>query len=153
MPRSPVYGLQRGQTPASAGNVSLARRLVERGVRFVELIDVGSSDNWDAHGDMMTHEPLAKNVDQPIAGLLQGSETTRHARRHAGRLDDRIRPHAVQQHGRRQGPRASSTGPSAPGSPARGVKPGIVHGATDEIGIRAVENRSTSTTSTPRSCT
>ena len=45
-------------------------RLVERGVRFVELIDTGSSNNWDAHGDMMSHVGLAKNVDQPIGALL-----------------------------------------------------------------------------------
>jgi uncharacterized protein (DUF1501 family) len=40
-------------------------------VRFIELIDVGSHDNWDAHADMSTHGPLAKNVDQPIAALLK----------------------------------------------------------------------------------
>ncbi|HEY1052480.1 MAG TPA: DUF1501 domain-containing protein, partial [Prosthecobacter sp.] len=51
-----------------------ARRLAERGVRFIELIDTGASGNWDAHGDMATHGPLAKNVDQPIAGLLADLE-------------------------------------------------------------------------------
>jgi hypothetical protein len=66
-----LYGLQRGSTNGFAWQCLTARRLVERGVRFVELIDVGSSNNWDAHGDMMTHEPLAKNVDQAIAGLIQ----------------------------------------------------------------------------------
>ena len=40
-------------------------------MRFIELIDTGSSNNWDSHGDMSDHGPLAKNVDQPIAGLLQ----------------------------------------------------------------------------------
>ena len=40
-------------------------------MRFIELIDTGSSNNWDAHGDMADHVPLAKNVDQPIAGLIQ----------------------------------------------------------------------------------
>jgi uncharacterized protein (DUF1501 family) len=49
----------------------VARRLVERGVRFVELIDTGAGGNWDSHGDMAAHGPLAKNVDQPIAGLLK----------------------------------------------------------------------------------
>jgi arylsulfatase A-like enzyme len=49
----------------------VARRLIERGVRFVELIDSGSSNNWDAHGDMNTHLPLARNVDLPVAGLLK----------------------------------------------------------------------------------
>jgi hypothetical protein len=66
-----LYGLQRGQTTGFGWQCLAARRLAERGVRFVELIDVGSSNNWDAHGDMLTHAPLAKNVDQPIAGLLR----------------------------------------------------------------------------------
>ncbi|HND54148.1 MAG TPA: DUF1501 domain-containing protein, partial [Pirellulaceae bacterium] len=66
-----LYGLPRGSTQGFAWQCLVARRLVERGVRFVELIDVGSSNNWDAHGDMLTHAPLAKNVDQPIAGLLR----------------------------------------------------------------------------------
>lgn len=66
-----LYGLERGSTKGFAWQCLIARRLAERGVRFVELIDVGSSNNWDAHGDMNTHVPLAKNVDQPIAGLLR----------------------------------------------------------------------------------
>lgn len=66
-----LYGLERGSTQGFAWQCLVARRLAERGVRFVELIDVGSSDNWDAHGDMLTHTPLAKNVDQAVAGLLR----------------------------------------------------------------------------------
>ena len=66
-----LYGLQRGSTNGFGWQCLVARRLAERGVRFIEVIDGGSSDNWDSHGDMMAHEPLAKNVDQPIAGLLQ----------------------------------------------------------------------------------
>lgn len=66
-----LYGLERGSTAGFAWQCLVARRLAERGVRFVELIDVGSSNNWDAHGDMLTHAPLAKNVDRPVAGLLR----------------------------------------------------------------------------------
>ena len=66
-----LYGLARGQTTGFGWQCLMARRLVEQGVRFVELIDTGSSDNWDAHGDMLTHAPLARNVDRPIAGLLR----------------------------------------------------------------------------------
>ncbi len=66
-----LYGLQRGQTTGFGWQCLMARRLVEQGVRFVELIDTGSSENWDAHGDMLTHAPLARNVDQAIAGLLR----------------------------------------------------------------------------------
>ena len=65
-----MYGLQRDSTQGFAWQCLAARRLVERGVRFVELIDTGSSNNWDSHGDMQDHAKLAKNVDQPIAALL-----------------------------------------------------------------------------------
>ena len=86
----------------------VARRLAERGVRFIELIDTGASNNWDSHGDMNDHGPLAKNVDQPIAGAAQGPQEPRHARRDAGRVDDRVRPHAVQ-HGQGRARAASIT--------------------------------------------
>src|SRR2546425_6929682 len=66
-----LYGLERGSAKGFAWQCLVARRMAERGVRFIELIDVGSHDNWDAHADMQTHGPLAKNVDQPIAGLLR----------------------------------------------------------------------------------
>ena len=66
-----LYGLERGSTAGFAWQCLIARRLAERGVRFVELIDSGSANNWDAHGDMLTHNPLAKNVDRAIAGLLR----------------------------------------------------------------------------------
>src|SRR5262249_682061 len=61
-----LYGLERGSTKGFAWQCLVARRMVERGVRFVELIDVGASNNWDAHGNMKTHEPLAKNIDRAI---------------------------------------------------------------------------------------
>ncbi len=66
-----LYGLQRGQTRGFGWQCLAARRLVERGVRFIELIDTGASNNWDSHGDMADHGRLARNVDQPIAGLLR----------------------------------------------------------------------------------
>ncbi|MCA9179393.1 MAG: DUF1501 domain-containing protein, partial [Planctomycetales bacterium] len=65
-----AYGLEPGQQTGFGWQCLVARRLAERGVRFIELIDVGSSNNWDAHGDMATHGPLAQNVDQPIAALI-----------------------------------------------------------------------------------
>lgn len=65
-----LYGLPRGSTKGFAWQCLIARRLAERGVRFIELIDTGASGNWDAHGDMAAHAPLAKNVDQPIAALI-----------------------------------------------------------------------------------
>lgn len=65
-----LYGLERGNTKGFAWQCLIARRLAERGVRFIELIDSGASGNWDAHGNMEEHAPLARNVDQPIAALL-----------------------------------------------------------------------------------
>ena len=133
------YGLQRGQTTGFGWQCLAARRLVERGVRFVELIDTGSSGNWDAHGDMMTHGPLAKNVDQPIAALL-GDLKQR------GMLDDTLvvwttefgrTPfnNTADAKGREHHPWAFSSWLAG-----GGVKPGIVHGSTDEIGLRAAVN-------------
>ncbi len=130
------YGLQRGQTTGFGWQCLAARRLVERGVRFVELIDTGSSGNWDAHGDMMTHEPLARNVDQPIAALLKDLKQR-------GMLEDTLvvwttefgrTPfnNTADAKGREHHPWAFSSWLAG-----AGVKPGIVHGSTDEIGLRA----------------
>lgn len=132
------YGLQRGQTTGFGWQCLAARRLVERGVRFVELIDTGSSGNWDAHGDMMTHEPLARNVDQPIAALIQDLKAR-------GMFDETLivwttefgrTPfnNTAEAKGREHHPWAFSSWLAG-----AGVKRGIVHGATDEIGLRAVE--------------
>ncbi len=65
-----LYGLERGSTKGFGWQCLVARRLAERGVRFVELIDTGASGNWDSHSDMAEHGKLARNVDKPIAGLL-----------------------------------------------------------------------------------
>ncbi len=129
-----MYGLPRGSTSGFAWQCLVARRLAERGVRFVELIDVGSSNNWDAHGDMMTHAPLAKNVDQPVAGLLRDLKRR-------GMLDDTLVVW-TSEFGR-------TPFNAAAGAAGRehhhwvfsswlagaGVKPGITYGESDEYGI------------------
>ncbi|HEY3787712.1 MAG TPA: DUF1501 domain-containing protein [Urbifossiella sp.] len=133
-----LYGLPRGGTNGFAWQCLIARRLVERGVRFVELIDTGASNNWDAHGDMATHTPLAKNVDRPIAGLLADLKRR-------GLLDDTLVVWTTE-----FGRTPFNNTPDAKGREhhnwgfsswlaGAGVKRGIVHGATDEHGIRAVE--------------
>ena len=66
-----LYGLKRGQTEGFGWQCLVARRLSERGVRFVELVDGSSSNNWDQHGDMSEHAVHAKAIDQPVAGLLR----------------------------------------------------------------------------------
>jgi hypothetical protein len=134
-----LYGLPRGSTSGFAWQCLVARRLAERGVRFIELIDSGASNNWDAHGDMISqHAPLAKNVDQPIAGLLADLKRR-------GLLDDTLvvwtsefgrTPfnNSAEAKGREHHPWGFSSWLAG-----GGVKGGIVHGATDEHGIRAVE--------------
>jgi hypothetical protein len=66
-----LYGIDRGDRRSFGWQCLMARRLLEKGVRVVELIDTGASDNWDAHGDMAAHVPKARRVDQALAGLIQ----------------------------------------------------------------------------------
>ena len=132
---------QRGQNTGFGWQCLVARRLAERGVRFIELIDTGSSNNWDSHGNMNDHIKLAKNVDQPIAGLLTRPEAARHARRHAGRLDHRVRPHARITPSQTPWAASTTTRRSAPGWPAAASKRGIVHGATDDYGISIADDK------------
>lgn len=132
-----LYGLERGSTKGFAWQCLVARRLVERGVRFVELIDVGSHDNWDAHGDMKTHEPLAKNVDQAIAGLLKDLKSR-------GMLENTLVVWTTE-FGRTpttDGPLGRSHHAAAYSSwlAGGGVKPGIVYGKSDDYGKTVAEN-------------
>lgn len=65
------YGARRGDNVSFAAQCVTARRLVERGVRVVELIDTGAGDNWDSHGDMQAHRPKALRVDRAITALIR----------------------------------------------------------------------------------
>lgn len=67
-----LYGLERGAATGFGWQCLVARRLAERGVRFIELIDSSSNSdkNWDSHGDMNAHAQLAQGVDRPMAALL-----------------------------------------------------------------------------------
>ncbi|MEZ6133234.1 MAG: DUF1501 domain-containing protein [Planctomycetaceae bacterium] len=66
-----LYGLKRGQSEGFGWQCLVARRLAERGVRFIELVDGSSSHNWDQHGNMAEHADHAKVIDQPLAGLIR----------------------------------------------------------------------------------
>jgi hypothetical protein len=66
-----AYGISPDDRTSFGYQCLIARRLVERGVRVVELIDTGSNNNWDAHGDMQEHRPKALRVDRAIAALLR----------------------------------------------------------------------------------
>ena len=134
-----LYGLERGSTKGFGWQCLVARRLSERGVRFVELIDSGSSDNWDSHGDMQAHAPLAKNVDQAIAGLLKDLKSR-------GMLEDtlvvwttefgRTPFNATADHKGREHHHWVFSSWLA----GAGVKPGIVYGQSDDYGIRVAKD-------------
>ena len=82
-------------TPSEFGTrCLLARRLVERGVRFVQIYSGGGpvSVQWDAHSNLVeNHEKMCGMTDLPIAGLLAGSEAARIAGVHAGNLGRGVR--------------------------------------------------------------
>lgn len=118
----------------------VARRLVERGVRFIELTcPNGAGDRWDQHGNLRGgHEANARFVDQPIAGLLRDLKSR-------GLLDSTLvvwsgefgrTPFAQGSDGRDHNPFAFSMWMAG-----GGVRGGTVFGATDEYGYKAVENK------------
>lgn len=134
-----LYGLERGQNTGFGWQCLVARRLAERGVRFIELIDTGASNNWDSHGDMADHARLARNVDKPIAGLLRDLKSR-------GMLEDTLvvwttefgrTPYADQPgaKGREHHPKVFSSWLAG-----AGVKGGTVHGASDDFGILPASN-------------
>ena len=134
-----LYGLERGSTQGFAWQCLVARRLAERGVRFIELIDVGSSDNWDAHGDMLTHTPLAKNVDRPVAGLLQDLKAR-------GMLEDTLVVWTTEFGRTPFNATADARGREhhhwvfSSWMAGAGVRPGTVYGESDDHGIRVGNN-------------
>jgi membrane-anchored protein YejM (alkaline phosphatase superfamily) len=130
------------KTAAYGRQCLLARRLVERGVRFVELsclsynIGGGNGANpWDQHGDIRDgHGRMGHQVDRPIAGLLRDLKSR-------GLLDETLvifsgefgRTPFSQGSGRDHNPFGFSLWLAG-----GGVRPGHVHGATDDFGYHAV---------------
>jgi hypothetical protein len=138
-----LYGSNSDYEPTRifARECLLARRLVERGVRFIELtcpITEGN-DRWDAHSGLVkNHSENARAVDQPIAGLLKDLKSR-------GLLDETLvvwtgefgrTPFAQGSDGRDHNPFGFSMWLAG-----GGVKGGTVYGATDEYGYKAVEDR------------
>ena len=134
-----LYGLRRGQQSGFGWQCLVARRLCERGVRFIELIDSGSSNNWDSHGDMMEHARLARNVDRPVAGLLRDL-------RRRGMLEDTLvvfttefgrTPFnsSAEHKGREHHSWAFSSWLAG-----AGVRAGSVYGETDDVGLRVAKD-------------
>jgi uncharacterized protein (DUF1501 family) len=133
-----LYGMKRGQTDGFGWQCLVARRLAERGVRFVELVDGSSSNNWDQHGDMAEHAGHAKNIDQPIAGLLRDLKQR-------GMLDDTLVVWTTE-FGRTPGVdgnkgRGHHSACFSSWLAGAGVKGGLTYGSTDELGATVAENK------------
>jgi len=134
-----LYGVNAETTEGFGWQCLVARRLAERGVRFLELIDVGSSHNWDSHGNMGDHERLAKAIDLPIAGLLTDLKQRGMLERtlvvwttEFGRTPfNKDANHAGREHHKHCFSSWMAGG---------GVKGGMVHGTSDEYGIRTAAN-------------
>ena len=137
-----LYGLNARveQTRTFGAQCLLARRMVERGVRFIELTcPNGAGDRWDQHGDLKAgHEKNALFVDQGIAGLLRDLKSR-------GLLDSTLvvwagefgrTPFAQGKNGRDHNPFGFTIWLAG-----GGVKGGTIYGATDDYGYKAVENR------------
>ncbi|MCY4587471.1 MAG: DUF1501 domain-containing protein [Bryobacterales bacterium] len=137
-----LYGLDQEETRDLGWQCLVARRLSERGVRFVQVSHtyrVGNPVGWDAHSRLVpNHVGRAKQVDQPISALL----TDMKAR---GLLDDTLvicsgefgrTPVAQSGDGRDHNPYGYTSWMAG-----AGVKHGFIYGATDEFGYHAVEDR------------
>ncbi len=132
-----LYGLDEEETRAFGQNCLQARRLVERGVRFVELY-CGSGSGWDAHTNMEgNHSKWCRASDKPVAGLIADLKSR-------GMLDDTLviwggefgrTPFNEKGNGRDHNPWGFTMFMAG-----GGVKGGQAIGTTDEIGLRAVEH-------------
>ena len=134
-----LYGLDQPATKSFGEQCLVARRLVERGVRFVQLFHGGGGGGaWDAHSGIKdNHTNLAGQVDLPIAGLLKDLKQR-------GLLKDTLVVWGTE-FGRSPGAEGTGRDHHPQGFSAwlagGGIKGGITHGATDELGFHAVENR------------
>jgi len=134
-----LYGIGTKETDDFGRQLMLARRLAERGVRYIQICHAGGGNGaWDAHGDMKSHAPLCRATDKPIAGLIRDLKQR-------GMLKDTLvvwssefgrSPWSQNTTGRDHNPRGYTAWLAG-----GGVKGGVVHGATDDVGFQAVEHR------------
>jgi hypothetical protein len=133
-----LYGMDQPETAVYGRNCLLARRLVENGVRFVQLYS-GAGSKWDSHANIEgNHTRLCRSVDKPIAGLLSDLKSR-------GLLEETLviwggefgrTPMSEQGGGRDHNPTGFTMWMAG-----GGVKGGRTIGATDELGLYAVEDR------------
>ena len=132
-----LYGMDRPETREFGQRCLLARRMIERGVRFVQLY-AGDTNGWDAHSDVLAnHRQICLATDRPIAALLQDLKQR-------GLWDDTLvvwggefgrMPMSESGTGRDHNPWGYSVWLAG-----GGVKGGFAYGATDPMGLRATEN-------------
>lgn len=135
-----LYGLDQSVTKPFGEQLLVARRMVERGVRFIQIMHgSGAAGAWDAHkGLKANHTKLSAQVDLPIAGLLTDLKQR-------GLLDETLVVFGTE-FGRTPGSQATDGRDHHPYGfsvwmAGGGVQGGTVHGATDEIGFHAEEGR------------
>lgn len=138
-----LYGANPDEPTSYAAQVIMARRMIESGVRFVEVIDaIGACrDNWDAaHRDIASHEKYAKRVDQPAAALIKDLKQR-------GLLDDVLVVFCTEfgrtpwaQDGKGTKSRAHHPHAFSCWLAGAGIKGGTVYGETDDIGNRVVSD-------------
>ena len=134
-----LYGLDQDETRSFGTQCLNARRLVERGVRFVQLYHGGGGDGWDTHGENdAKHVRNGKQIDKPIAGLISDLKAR-------GLLDSTLviwggefgrTPTSEGSAGRDHNPYGYTVWMAG-----GGIRGGTIYGATDEFGFRAVEDR------------
>lgn len=133
------YGIAEGDRKSFGAQCLFARRLLERGVRCVEIIDSGASDNWDSHGDMQAHRPKAARVDKAITAVIEDLKAR-------GMLEDTLVAICTE-----FGRTPWGDGPKSPGRnhlataftcllAGGGVKGGMTYGETDEFGAQVVKD-------------
>ncbi len=133
-----LYGIGEKPTDEFGTRCLLARRMIERGVRFVQLYS-GDTNGWDAHDDVLkNHGQHCAATDKPVAGLLRDLKAR-------GLLEDTLviwggefgrMPMSEKGLGRDHNPYGYSTVMAG-----GGVRGGMTYGATDAIGLRAVDNK------------
>ena len=134
-----LYGLDQDETRSFGTQCLNARRLVERGVRFVQLYHGGGGDGWDTHGENDSkHVRNGRQIDKPIAGLISDLKAR-------GLLDSTLviwggefgrTPTSEGSAGRDHNPYGYTVWMAG-----GGIRGGTIYGATDEFGFRAVEDR------------
>ena len=133
-----LYGIGENETEEFGKQLLLARRLAEKGVRFIQICHAGGGNGaWDSHGDMKTHAPLCRATDKPIAGLLKDLKQR-------GMLDETLvvwtsefgrTPWSQNTTGRDHNPRGYTSWMAG-----GGIRGGAIHGGTDDVGYRAVDS-------------